>query len=108
MQDGGPDVARFEHPCGLATDGEGNLYVADCGNHLIRKVSAEGEVSTVAGTGEEALKDGKADAAAFSSPVGIAASSLAGGHPVLYVTDYTNNAARSLAAPPPTPSPPRV
>ena len=45
----GPD-ARFHSPSGLAVDPAGNLYVADTGNDLVRKVTAAGVVSTVAGT----------------------------------------------------------
>ena len=48
---GPPHKARFAHPCGLAIDAEGNLYVADCGNNRIRRVSPDGYVTTVAGSG---------------------------------------------------------
>ncbi len=46
--DGAANVARFSSPTGLARDASGNLYVADTGNHAIRKVAPNGDVSTVA------------------------------------------------------------
>ena len=49
--DGTGAAARFSDPCGIASDGAGNLYVADTGNYTIRKiVIATGEVTTFAGT----------------------------------------------------------
>jgi sugar lactone lactonase YvrE len=47
--DGMGAKARFNHPTGLAVDAQGNVFVADRGNHLIRRVSPQGEVTTVAG-----------------------------------------------------------
>ena len=51
--DGGPAAdARLNSPSGLALDGRGALYIADSGNHRIRKVDLEtGIISTIAGTG---------------------------------------------------------
>jgi sugar lactone lactonase YvrE len=48
--DGRGPAARFKMPLGLATDAAGNVYVADSGNHLVRRITPEGVVSTVAGT----------------------------------------------------------
>jgi sugar lactone lactonase YvrE len=42
-------AARFNRPTGVAPDGQGNLYVADTNNHIIRRISASGAVTTVAG-----------------------------------------------------------
>lgn len=47
--DGAGLDAMFSHPCGLATDTEGNIFVADCGNQRIRQISPEGVVITIAG-----------------------------------------------------------
>jgi DNA-binding beta-propeller fold protein YncE len=50
-RDGGNTDAWFDTPCGIAVDGQGTLFIADTGNNAIRKVSAAGEVSTLAGNG---------------------------------------------------------
>ena len=50
--DGGPAIdAQLSRPGGLALDGAGNLFIADIDNHRIRKVSADGIITTVAGNG---------------------------------------------------------
>lgn len=50
--DGGPATsARLQHPAGLTLDGAGRLYIADIGNHRVRRVSLDGTIDTVAGTG---------------------------------------------------------
>jgi DNA-binding beta-propeller fold protein YncE len=41
---------RFNAPYGLASDAAGNVYVADAGNHAIRRIARAGQVSTIAGT----------------------------------------------------------
>lgn len=45
--------ALFENPRGLIIDGQGNLLVADAGNNAIRSITPSGQVSTIAGTGEQ-------------------------------------------------------
>jgi sugar lactone lactonase YvrE len=53
--DGGPaSAARLDSPRGVAVDGAGNVYIADSGNYRIRKVAADGTISTVAGNGSPA------------------------------------------------------
>ena len=49
--DGVGAAAAFHAPNGLAADADGYLYVADSGNHTVRRVSPDGEVSTIAGDG---------------------------------------------------------
>jgi uncharacterized protein (TIGR03437 family) len=69
--DGGPALAAaFSEPQGIALDSAGNLYIADVENNRVRKVSASGNVSTVAGTGTSAYSGdgGLATAASLSHP----------------------------------------
>jgi sugar lactone lactonase YvrE len=71
--DGPGSAARFASPTGLALDAAGNLYVADEGNQLIRMVTPQGQVSTVAGIPENTgSDDGPVATASFVSPTGIA------------------------------------
>jgi sugar lactone lactonase YvrE len=48
FDDGDPASASFDTPCGIAVDKSGNVFVADAGNHAIRKIEPEGNVSTFA------------------------------------------------------------
>src|SRR5690606_24660842 len=74
--DGAAEDARFNTPAGLAIDNSGNLIVADGGNHRIRKITISGgvatAVSTIAGDGTAATRDGVGLAAAINAPAGLA------------------------------------
>ncbi len=64
--------ARFSQPAGLAHDAAGTVYIADTGNHTIRRLATDGTVSTIAGlAGSSGGADGSGAAARFSSPRGI-------------------------------------
>ena len=65
-------AAKFFGPEGIAIDATGNLYVADLGNHVIRKITLDGTVTTLAGSGVAGFADGDGTAAQFSGPTGIA------------------------------------
>lgn len=82
---GAGTAATFNAPSGIATDGT-TVYVADSGNHLIRKiVIATGVVTTVAGTaGSAGSTDGVGTTAKFSAPTGL---TLNAAGTVLYVSD---------------------
>jgi sugar lactone lactonase YvrE len=70
--DGSGSAARFDTPSGIAIDSHGTLYVADTGNNAIRRVSSNGDVSTIAGDTVPGYRDGPALQARFNGPVGIA------------------------------------
>lgn len=78
LGDGGPARdARFFQPAQIAFDSQDNLYVADQGNHRVRKITPQGVVSTIAGngTGGFAGDGGLAGAAQMTFPAGIALDS---------------------------------
>ncbi|MGZ3835264.1 MAG: NHL repeat-containing protein [Mucilaginibacter sp.] len=85
--------ATFNLPEGVAVDGSGNVYVADNGNNLIRKITPDGTVSTLAGSGSAGSANGTGVAASFNSPFGIAVD--ASGN--VYVADAGNNQIRKIS-----------
>lgn len=90
--DGKGGAAMFDTPSALALDHQGNLYVADTGNHAIRKVTPDGTVSTLAG-GERGFADGIGKAARFNGPVGIAVDDAG----IVFVADTYNDRIRRIA-----------
>jgi sugar lactone lactonase YvrE len=64
--------ARFNGLTGIAVDAQGNIYVNDAGNHLVRKITPSGLVSTLAGNGSLGLLDGIGAGATFDDPGGMA------------------------------------
>lgn len=91
--DGTGRTVEFRSPRGMATDHAGNVYVADSGNNAIRKISAAGVVTTVAGaSGMTGSDDGPADRATFNLPLGVATD--ADGD--VYVADTGNNTIRKI------------
>ncbi|WP_342315578.1 gluconolaconase [Lysobacter sp. FW306-1B-D06B] len=91
--DGAGTAAMFNTPSGLALDRDGNLFVADTGNHAIRKITPAGVVSTVAGDGVAGFRDGVGRQARFDGPIGVAV----GGDGRLYVADTYNDRIRVIA-----------
>ncbi len=86
-------AASFFHPEALTVDKNGNIYVADSGNNLIRKISPAGMVTTLAGCGKRGAKNGDVKVASFFRPMGIAADSMGN----IYVADYQNNTIRKIS-----------
>jgi sugar lactone lactonase YvrE len=90
--DGNGAAASFTAPRGITTDGT-NLYVADSGNRIIRKiVIATGAVTTLAGSGSSGSADGVGIAASFNIPEDITTDGS-----YLFLTDSGNNNVRKIA-----------
>lgn len=88
--------ASLYYPSGVALDGVGNLYIADWGNHRIRKVAPSGlTITTVAGNGTAGYSGdgGPATAAALVNPAGVALDSAG----TLSVTDAIGDRVRSVS-----------
>lgn len=90
--DGPATQAQFDGPIGIAVDMQGNVYVADTYNDRIRKIAADGSVSTVAGDGL-GFADGSASTALFDTPCGIAVAPDG----TLIVADTGNHRLRRIA-----------
>jgi hypothetical protein len=88
-------TARFNNPTGVAVDNAGNLYVADSGNNVIRKISS-GIITTVAGNGSAGYSgdNGLATSAQLSNPTGIAIDSTGN----IYIADNWNNVIRKVSS----------
>lgn len=84
--------ATLTYPTGVAVDTAGNVYVADAGNHAIRKIDPAGNVTTYAGTGVSGLTNGPRASATFYVPNGVA-TDLAGN---VYVSDEMNYVIRKI------------
>jgi sugar lactone lactonase YvrE len=84
--------ATFDTPSGIALDMAGNLLVADTGANTIRKISPTGAVTTLAGDGTPALRDGPAAQARFNGPIGVAADDKGN----VYVADSYNDRIRLI------------
>ena len=96
LGDGGPaTAAQFSAIKGIALDPWGNLYISDTDHNRVRKVTASGVVTTVAGTGTAGFSGdgGPAAAAQLSLPYGLAAD-LAGN---VYIADLGNSRVRRIA-----------
>ena len=88
-------AARFTYPFGVAADSAGNIYVADQGNHTIRKVTSSGVVTTLAGSpGVAGSADGTGSTARFTYPNGVAVDNAGN----VYVADTPNHTIRKVTS----------
>ncbi|MEU3002490.1 RICIN domain-containing protein [Streptomyces sp. NPDC006995] len=95
--DNGPAAsAQLKNPRGVAVDSAGDLYVVDSENHRIRKITTDGKITTIAGTGVAGFGGdaGPATAAQLNIPYSVAVDSAG----VLYIADYQNHRIRKVAA----------
>jgi sugar lactone lactonase YvrE len=90
--DGAGAAAQFHNPYGVAVDGEGSFIIADYSNHRVRKITRDGTVSTLAGSGSEGFADGAGAAAQFNGPIGVAVD----GEGNIIITDFSNHRVRKI------------
>lgn len=88
--DGAGAAARFDTPCGIAILGNGDLIVADSKNHRLRVIETNGNVSTLAGDGEQNSRDGLPLNSSFVEPTAVTIDRSG----VIYVAD--GNSIRAL------------
>ena len=88
-------LAQLWSPENVALDGAGNVYIADRGNHVIRKVNADGIITTFAGTGQlgSSGDGGPAINASFNEPTSVAFDAQGN----LFVADSQNNRIRKIS-----------
>jgi hypothetical protein len=95
-QDGTNQYAQFSSPNGIALDSQGDLYIADTGSHLIRKIRPSGTnwiTTTIAGIADSpGYNDGTNLNAQFSAPYDVAVDASG----KLFVADYGNNVIREI------------
>jgi sugar lactone lactonase YvrE len=90
--DGAGSAARFNQPTRLDTDGQGNVYLTDTGNSVVRKITASGAVSSLAGNGTCGSADGRERSAQFCNPKGIALDQWGN----LWIADTGNHTVRRI------------
>jgi len=92
--DGALSAASFYGPRGISFDAQGNAYVADLGNNVIRKITTAGVVSTLAGNTIAGYINGEAATAEFYNPTATAVDATGN----IYVADRTNNLIRKVTS----------
>lgn len=92
FSDGNGVLAKFSAPTGVCSDAAGNLYVADERNNRIRKITPDGMVTTLAGSGLSGSTNGPGTSARFSSPHGLCVDTSGN----VYVAERLNNKIRKI------------
>ena len=93
LADGSGATARFRQLAGLAAAPNEVVYVADAGNHAIRRVDANGAVTTTAGNGSPGMVDAQGASAQFNNPQGVAFDSITNS---IFVADAGNHSIRRI------------
>jgi len=92
-RDGRGASARFYEPTGLGVDRQGNIYLSDYGNHVIRKVTPAGDVTTLAGLARQmGFRDGSGSGARFHCPYSPAVDA----HGAIFLSDSDNHVIRRI------------
>ena len=93
---GAATSAALAFPFALAADASGNIYVADTNNHRIRKIDTNGNITTVAGNGEQGFfgDSGAATSAALNQPTAVAVDASG----KIYISDSGNNRVRVVTS----------
>ena len=91
---GAASGAELNLPTGVAVDSAGNVYIADAGNNVIRKINTSGGITTVAGNNAEGYSgdNGAATNATLYTPTGVAVDGAGN----LYIADTNNNRIRKV------------
>jgi trimeric autotransporter adhesin len=86
--------AELNHPAGLAIDSQGNIYIADTFNNVIRKVDTSGTITTAAGNGKKGFSGdgGPATSAKMDRPQGVSIE----GNGNMFIADTENNRIRKV------------
>ncbi|MGW6771380.1 NHL domain-containing protein [Streptomyces sp. NPDC055037] len=94
--DGPATSAQLKTPVDVVVDSAGTLYISDADNHRVRKVTTDGTISTVVGTGTAGFggDDGPPASAQLSSPFGLAVDCV----DTLYIADHVNHRVRKVAS----------
>ena len=92
--DGGPATSAQVSPWGVAVDGQRNVYIVESDNESVRRVSAGGTITTIAGTGNQGFSGdgGPATSAELDSPTGVAVDRQGN----VYIVDRDNNRVRKV------------
>jgi len=90
---GSATVARFHSPAGMCRDPAGNIILADQENNSVRRITNFGEVTTIAGDGNQGYADGQGTSAKFHFPTGVACDNAGN----IYVSDNYNHRIRKIA-----------
>lgn len=85
-------AARFNGPYDVAVDAANNVYVADLGNHAVRRITPQRAVTTIGGNGTSGMVDGTGSASRFSQPTSVVVAP----NGTIYVADFGNSRIRRI------------